>query len=77
MNLVKVMLNLGEKMTDAEIEEMIKEADLDKDGRVNYAGRPLTLSPLDLLLLLRFGQVSRLQNKSYAAVGARRVVEIY
>ena len=34
----QVMLNLGEKMTDEEIIEMIKEADLDGDGKLNYEG---------------------------------------
>jgi Ca2+-binding EF-hand superfamily protein len=33
-----VMTNLGEKLTDEEIAEMIKEADMDGDGQVNYAG---------------------------------------
>ncbi|KAL6526588.1 translation elongation factor EF1B gamma [Orobanche gracilis] len=28
--------NLGEKLTDEEVEQMIKEADLDGDGQVNY-----------------------------------------
>ncbi|KAF1896316.1 hypothetical protein Lal_00018599 [Lupinus albus] len=31
-----VMINLGEKLTDDEVEQMIKEADLDGDGEVNY-----------------------------------------
>ena len=29
-----VMTNLGEKLTDAEVDEMIKEADVDGDGQV-------------------------------------------
>ena len=30
------MANLGEKLTDDEIEEMIREADADGDGEVDY-----------------------------------------
>ncbi|KAL0268649.1 UNVERIFIED_CONTAM: hypothetical protein PYX00_010500 [Menopon gallinae] len=31
-----VMTNLGEKLSDEEVDDMIKEADLDGDGMVNY-----------------------------------------
>ncbi|KAK8478159.1 hypothetical protein V6N11_069334 [Hibiscus sabdariffa] len=31
-----VMNNIGEKVTDEELEQMIREADLDGDGQVNY-----------------------------------------
>ncbi|CAM5083765.1 unnamed protein product [Natator depressus] len=31
-----VMTNLGEKLTDEEVDEMIKEADADGNGQVNY-----------------------------------------
>mmetsp|Transcript_18805 Transcript_18805/g.34022 ORF Transcript_18805/g.34022 Transcript_18805/m.34022 type:complete len:156 (-) Transcript_18805:182-649(-) len=31
-----VMTNLGEKLNDEEVDEMIKEADIDGDGQINY-----------------------------------------
>jgi calmodulin len=31
-----VMTSLGEKLSDEEVEDMLKEADLDGDGMVNY-----------------------------------------
>lgn len=39
-----VMTNLGEKLTDEEVEDMIKEADLDGDGLVNYEGTDLKIA---------------------------------
>ena len=30
------MGNLGEKLTDDEVDEMIRESDIDGDGQVNY-----------------------------------------
>jgi len=37
-NTIQVMHNLGERLTDAEIDEMIREADIDGDGQINYEG---------------------------------------
>ena len=34
-----VMTNLGEKLTDQEVDEMMKEADIDGDGQLNYEGK--------------------------------------
>ncbi len=36
LQLRHVMINLGEKLTDEEVNEMIREADVDGDGQVNY-----------------------------------------
>jgi len=37
-DVTQVMHNLGERLTDAEIDEMIREADIDGDGQINYEG---------------------------------------
>jgi calmodulin len=39
------MTNLGEKLSDNEVEEMIREADVDGDGQINYS-EFVNVSPL-------------------------------
>ena len=34
--LKKVLLNLGEQLTQEEVEDMLKVANLDQDGQLNY-----------------------------------------
>lgn len=33
------MTNLGERLSEEEVDDMIREADLDGDGMVNYDGK--------------------------------------
>lgn len=42
------MTNLGEKLSEEEVDDMIKEADLDGDGMVNYEGK---FAPSDALIV--------------------------
>jgi len=56
-----VMTNLGEKLSDNEVDEMIREADVDGDGQINYEGKfalcdlyprePILIQPFTFLLL--------------------------
>lgn len=46
------MTNLGEKLTDEEVDEMFREADIDGDGQVNYEGRLLCDQSLNKWALL-------------------------
>lgn len=33
---------LGEKLSDTEVDEMIREADVDGDGQINYEGASIS-----------------------------------
>ena len=37
--LFQVMKKLGENLSDADVEQMIREADIDGDGQINYDGQ--------------------------------------
>ena len=56
-----VMTNLGEKLTDEEVDEMIREADIDGDGQVNYEG---VYNLLNLAGILKPNFLDRLQGFS-------------
>jgi len=34
--LSNIMRNLGEKLSDGEVAELIRQADIDRDGQINY-----------------------------------------
>lgn len=34
-----VLTNLGEKLTNEELDELLKEVEIGKDGRINYIGK--------------------------------------
>ena len=48
------MANLGEHLTDEELEEMIKEADMDGDGKINYEGTYIKFLPVCAMFSLTF-----------------------
>ncbi|KAG6864662.1 hypothetical protein C0991_007998 [Blastosporella zonata] len=47
-----VMTNLGEKLSDTEVDEMIREADIDGDGQINYDGQCLSVSSVKIVALI-------------------------
>lgn len=36
---------IGEKLSDSEVDEMIREADVDGDGQINYEGESRVVCP--------------------------------
>ena len=58
-----VMTNMGEKLTDEEVDEMIKEADSDGSGMVNYQGI-ININQPTLQLFERFFQTGMRSHMS-------------
>lgn len=49
------MLVAGEKLTETEVEEMIREADVDGDGQINYDGESYVIFLLHPELICSYG----------------------
>ncbi|KAJ8646861.1 hypothetical protein MRB53_008609 [Persea americana] len=62
-----VMTNLGEKLTDEEVDEMIREADVDGDGQSSAALRKFATNGYDLV-----GEAVDVTNLLYVPLGTRR-----
>jgi hypothetical protein len=52
----------GEKLTDEEVDEMIKEADVDGDGQVNYEGLDIVFTSKNIMIAISW---SRLPSSSH------------
>lgn len=58
-----VMTNLGEKLSQSEVDEMIREADIDGDGQINYSVRSLLLLRLAMADQRLFFRVHRSSSR--------------
>ena len=46
---IELMWNLGERLTDKEFDELIREADIDGDGQVSYEGNKFSYTIILLI----------------------------
>ena len=53
------MLSFGEKMTEKELDEMIAEANCDKDGHIDYEGNFLARHVIYPITIISFQKKSR------------------
>lgn len=72
-----VMTNLGEKLTDEEVDEMIREADIDGDGQVNYEGKPSVRYRFDWSQLRSWKWTRHTRTHTIHISGVRNVVTFF
>jgi hypothetical protein len=63
MDLKDVMVSLGEKLSDVELEDMIKEADANKDGKIQFEGEYMHV-PCHLDSSITFTAIAILRARS-------------
>jgi len=73
-----VMTNLGEKLTDDEVDEMIREADLDGDGMVNYEGNLIPKNCIHFLImkLMYFNYCVRIRDNDDSQIDIKNMLSI-
>jgi hypothetical protein len=61
----------GEKLSDTEVDEMIREADVDGDGQINYEGNVSIISSTDsTLIVLYLISISPSAHAEFVKVGS-------
>lgn len=71
------MTNIGEKLTDDEVDEMIREADIDSDGKVDYEGWSGIKSLLKFYRLKKCLKARKHTNKITSVCQVSKLVFIF